>query len=247
MAVLKQKTYNEEYELFSNYRQTGDKKLRNEIVEKYLYIAQILSKRFVNRGIDYDDIYQVAVLGIIYAVDRFDPDRGVSFATYATPTVLGEIRKYFRDKGNFIRVPRALCTLFYRAERIRYSSGGDALTKEELARRLNISVSDLDKAYEVGDASFIRSLEYEANTDGALSISNVIGSDDSDFLMIEDKDFVEYAMQQLSKEERNVIDKRYYKGFTQQMVADEEGISQMKVSRIEKGVLKKLRDLYFHN
>lgn len=247
MAVLKQKTYNEEYELFSKYRQTGDKKLRNEIVEKYLYIAQILSKRFVNRGIDYDDIYQVAVLGIIYAVDRFDPDRGVSFATYATPTVLGEIRKYFRDKGNFIRVPRALCTLFYRAERIRYSSGGDALTKEELARRLNISVSDLDKAYEVGDASFIRSLEYEANTDGALSISNVIGSDDSDFLMIEDKDFVEYAMQQLSKEERNVIDKRYYKGFTQQMVADEEGISQMKVSRIEKGVLKKLRDLYFHN
>lgn len=247
MAVLKQKTYNEEYELFSKCRQTGDKKLRNEIVEKYLYIAQILSKRFVNRGIDYDDIYQVAVLGIIYAVDRFDPDRGVSFATYATPTVLGEIRKYFRDKGNFIRVPRALCTLFYRAERIRYSSGGDALTKEELARRLNISVSDLDKAYEVGDASFIRSLEYEANTDGALSISNVIGSDDSDFLMIEDKDFVEYAMQQLSKEERNVIDKRYYKGFTQQMVADEEGISQMKVSRIEKSVLKKLRDLYFHN
>ena len=99
----------------------------------------------------------------------------------------------------------------------------------------------------MGDTSFIRSLEYEANTDGALSISNVIGSDDSDFLMIEDKDFVEYAMQQLSKEERNVIDKRYYKGFTQQMVADEEGISQMKVSRIEKSVLKKLRDLYFHN
>lgn len=247
MAVLKQKTYNKECELFSEYRQTGDKKLRNEIVEKYLYIAQILSKRFVNRGIDYDDIYQVAVLGIIYAVERFDPDRGVAFATYATPTVLGEIRRYFRDKGNFIRVPRALCTLFYRAERIRYSSGGDSLTKEELARRLNISVSDLDKAYEVGDTSFIRSLEYEANTDGALSISNVIGSDDSDFLMIEDKDFVEYAMQQLSKEERNVIDKRYYKGFTQQMVADEEGISQMKVSRIEKSVLKKLRDLYFHN
>ena len=247
MAVLKQKTYNKECELFSEYRQTGDKKLRNEIVEKYLYIAQILSKRFVNRGIDYDDIYQVAVLGIIYAVERFAPDRGVAFATYATPTVLGEIRRYFRDKGNFIRVPRALCTLFYRAERIRYSSGGDALTKDELARRLNISVSDLDKAYEVGDTSFIRSLEYEANTDGALSISNVIGSDDSDFLMIEDKDFVEYAMQQLSKEERNVIDKRYFKGFTQQMVADEEGISQMKVSRIEKSVLKKLRDLYFHN
>ena len=97
MAVLKQKTYNKECELFSEYRQTGDKKLRNEIVEKYLYIAQILSKRFVNRGIDYDDIYQVAVLGIIYAVDRFDPDRGVAFATYATPTVLGEIRRYFRD------------------------------------------------------------------------------------------------------------------------------------------------------
>lgn len=247
MAATKQNAYNEEYTLFSEYRQSGDKKLRNELIEKYLYIARILSKRFINRGIDYEDIYQAAVVGIIYAVERFDPERGVCFATFATPTVLGEIRKYFRDKGNFIRVPRALCTLFYRAERIRYSSGSEELTREELARRLNISLSDLDKAYEAGDAAFIRSLEYEANTDGTLSISNVIGFDDSDFLMIEEKDFVDYALKQLNVVERNIIIKRYYKGLSQQKTAEEEGISQMQVSRIEKKALKKLRDLYFHD
>ena len=189
----------------------------------------------------------MAVMGIIYAVERFDPDRGVCFATYATPTVLGEIRKYFRDKGNFIRVPRALCSLFYRAERIRYSAEDGELSKEELARRLNISVSDLDKAYEAGDTAFIRSLEYEANIDGTLSISNVIGAEDSDFLMIEDKDFVEYAIKQLNDNERAVIVGRYFEGLSQQKIADDVGISQMQVSRIEKRALKKLRDLYFHD
>ena len=82
-----------EYELFSQYRQTRDKALRDEIVENYIYIAEILSRRFINRGIEYDDIYQVACMGILQAVERFDPDRGIKFATFATPTVFGEIRK----------------------------------------------------------------------------------------------------------------------------------------------------------
>ena len=188
--------------LFLEYKRTNDKKIRDELIEKHLYIARILSKRFVNRGVDYDDIYQVAVMGIIYAVERFDPQRGVCFATFATPTVLGEIRKYFRDKGNFIRVPRSLCSIFYRAEQIRYQGASAHIDDEELARRLNISVEDLKQAYKAGDASFIRSLEYEANTDGQLSLSNVVGTDNSDFLMIEDKDFVEYALSKLDERER---------------------------------------------
>ena len=99
----------------------------------------------------------------------------------------------------------------------------------------------------MGDTSFIRSLEYEANIDGTLSISNVIGAEDSDFLMIEDKDFVEYAIKQLNDNERAVIVGRYFEGLSQQKIADDVGISQMQVSRIEKRALKKLRDLYFHD
>lgn len=234
-------------DLFLEYKKTGDRAIRNELIEKYLYIAEILSKRFVNRGIDYEDIYQVAVVGVIYAVDRFDPDRGVSFATFATPTVLGEIRKYFRDKGNFIRVPRNLMAIFYRAERIRYSAAGENTSREELAKRLNISCQEINKAYEAGDISFIRSLEFEANADGKLCISNILGVEDSDFLMIEDKDFVDYALKQLTDNERIIINKRYYQGETQQQVAKEMGISQVHVSRVERKILKKLRDLYFHN
>lgn len=232
--------------LFFEYKRTNDKKIRDELIEKHLYIARILSKRFINRGIDYDDIYQVAVMGIIYAVERFDPQRGVCFATFATPTVLGEIRKYFRDKGNFIRVPRSLCTIFYRAERIRYSTSTEHIDDEELSRRLNITVEDLKQAYKAGDASFIRSLEYEANTDGRLSLSNVLGTDNSDFLMIEDKDFVKYALSQLDERERRIIKARFYEGLSQQLTAKREGVSQVHISRIEKSALKKLRDLYFH-
>ena len=103
MAVVKPEIKTTEYEMFSRYRETGDIALRDEIVSSYIYIAEILSRKFINRGVEYDDIFQVACMGILYAVERFDPDKGVKFATYATPTVMGEIRKYFRDKGNFMK------------------------------------------------------------------------------------------------------------------------------------------------
>lgn len=117
MAVVKPEIKTTEYEMFSRYRETGDIALRDEIVSSYIYIAEILSRKFINRGVEYDDIFQVACMGILYAVERFDPDKGVKFATYATPTVMGEIRKYFRDKGNFIRIPRRLYEIFYKAEK----------------------------------------------------------------------------------------------------------------------------------
>lgn len=243
MAYAETKT--DDYELFRELKKTGNPQIREELIDKYLYVARILSKRFVNRGIDYDDIYQVAVMGVIYSVDRFDPDRGVCFSTFATPTVLGEIRKYFRDKGSFIKVPRKLCSIFYRAERIRYSGSEGELSMSELARKLGVTKNELDMAYNAGGAEFIQSLEYEINTDGALSISNIVGVEDNSFLMIEDKDFINSALRLLTDRERSVIEKRYYKGYSQQKTAEAEGISQMQVSRTEKKALKKIRDLYF--
>lgn len=187
MAVVKPEIKTTEYEMFSRYRETGDIALRDEIVSSYIYIAEILSRKFINRGVEYDDIFQVACMGILYAVERFDPDKGVKFATYATPTVMGEIRKYFRDKGNFIRIPRRLYEIFYKAEKIKRVSS--EISQEEIARILNIPEKLLENVYEVGDTSFIKSLEYEAYADGELNFSNLIGIEDSNFLMIEDKDF----------------------------------------------------------
>ena len=243
MAVVKPEIATSEYEMFSRYRETKDTKLRDEIVSSYIYIAEILSRKFVNRGVEYDDIYQVACLGILYAVERFDPDKGVKFATFATPTVMGEIRKYFRDKGNFIRIPRRLYEVFYKAEKIRRMSS--EISQEEIARILNIPEKTLESIYEIGDASFIKSLEYEAYADGEMTLANVVGTDDNNYLMIEDKDFVDSCMKNLTNEEREFVKYRYYEEKSQKEISEIMGTSQMQISRMEKKVLKKFRTMYF--
>lgn len=243
MAVVKPEIMTSEYEMFSQYRETKDTRLRDEIVSSYIYIAEILSRKFVNRGVEYDDIYQVACMGILYAVERFDPDKGVKFATYATPTVMGEIRKYFRDKGNFIRIPRRLYEVFYKAEKIKRMSSG--ISHEEIARILNIPEKMLETVYEMGDASFIKSLEYEAYADGEMTLANVIGVEDKHYLMIEDKDFVDFCMTHLTDDERKFIEYRFYDEKSQKEISSIMETSQMQVSRLEKRILKKLRTLYF--
>lgn len=243
MAVVKPEIITSEYEMFSRYRETKDTQLRNEIVSSYIYIAEILSRKFVNRGVEYEDIYQVACMGILYAVERFDPDKGVKFATFATPTVMGEIRKYFRDKGNFIRIPRRLYEVFYKAEKIRRMSEG--ISREEIARILNIPEKTLETIYELGDTSFIKSLEYEAYADGEMSLSNVVGVEDKNYLMIEDRDFVNFCMNHLSESEREFIKYRYYDEKSQKEISVIMNTSQMQVSRMEKKILKKLKNLYF--
>ena len=246
MALEKTATQLTEYEMFSEYQKTHDKKLRDELLLHYLYIPEILSRKFINRGIDYDDIYQVAVLGVLYAIERFDPKRGVQFATYATPTVLGEIRRYFRDMGNFIRVPRKLHEIFYQAEQLRFASGEKEHTPQELSRLLNISEETLKKAYAVGDAAFIRSLEDEAYADGQMNLASTIGMEDNHFIMIEDRDFIRSCMRQLSQEEQEFIRLRYYEELSQEQIAKKWNTSQAKISRFEKKLLQKLNRYYHH-
>ncbi|MDO5398692.1 MAG: sigma-70 family RNA polymerase sigma factor [bacterium] len=243
MAALRKENPRSEYELFSEYRRTGNRALRDEIVESYIYIAEILSRKFINRGIEYDDIYQVASMGILYAVERFNPERGVKFATFATPTVLGEIRNYFRDKGNFIRIPRRLYEVFYKAEQIKRIHSD--VSDDEIARILNISALDMKKLRAIGDFSFIKSLEYEAYADGELAISEVLGAEDNQILMLEDREFLNSCKKRLSDKERVFLELRYTEELSQTEIAEAMGISQMQVSRIEKNVLKKLRDMYF--
>lgn len=245
MALVKPEIITSEYELFSRYRRTRDTKLRDFLVESYIYIAEILSRKFINRGVEYDDIYQVACLGILYAVERFDPDRGVKFATFATPTVLGEIRRYFRDKGNFIRIPRKLYEVFYKAEKIRRLSSDISLA--EIARILNIPERTLESLYEAGDMSFIKSLEYEAYADGEAALSSVVGIDDKHYLMIENRDFIRSCMDRLAEDEKQFVRLRYYEEKSQKEIADITGVSQMQISRLEKKVLKKIRNMYFRD
>ena len=216
-----------EQTLFLRYQQTKDNAIRNEIIDKYTYIANIAAKRFSGRGIDYDDLYQVACIGLLYAVERFDVSRGVKFATFAAPTVVGEIKKYFRDKGNFIRVPRRLYEIFSKAHRIHMANNPEM---ESIKNDVLLPQ--------------IISIESEILGDD-MRFENVLGQTDEGFLFVEDKDFIDKCMSLLSEDERRFVHKRYYEEKSQKQIALDMGVSQMCISRMERRLLKKLRNMYF--
>lgn len=232
----------EEYELFKKYKETGDKKIRDELIIKYTYMAKILAYKFVRSGVDYDDLYQVACMGLMLSVERFDPDRGVQFATFATPTVLGELRKFLRDKAGSIKIPRRLYEIFCRAETIKRQQ--EHLSIDEIAQLLDMPRETLVEAYRVGDAAFIKSLEDEAYTDGGLSVSAMLGFDDDGFTLIENRDFIDYCMSQMTDREAELFNERFHNGITQKELAKKWGVSQMYISRMEKKVTQKFRDIY---
>lgn len=232
----------EEYELFKQYKETGDKKIRDELIIKYTYMAKILAYKFVRSGVDYDDLYQVACMGLMLSVERFDPDRGVQFATFATPTVLGELRKFLRDKAGSIKIPRRLYEIFCRAETLKRQQ--ENLSIDEIAQLLDMPRETLVEAYRVGDTAFIKSLEDEAYTDGGLSVSAMIGFDDDGFTLIENRDFIDYCMSKMTEKEAELFNERFHNGITQKELAKKWGVSQMYISRMEKKVTQKFRDIY---
>lgn len=242
--------YTDEQELFTAYKRTADPALRDEIVERYVYIAEIIAKKYTktnrsyNNGMDYDDVYQVACLGLIYAADRFDPEKGVKFATFATPTIIGEVRRYFRDKGFFIRVPSRLYEIFRKAERIKRS--GEGSTISDMARMIGVSEKVIEEAYKTGDAAFVKSIESEIlGEDDNISLIDTLGKEDRSFLVIENSDFIGYCEKRLDDRERRFVELRYYQEMNQSEIGEIMGMSQMQVSRFEKKLLKKLRMLYF--
>ncbi len=242
--------YDEEIELFNEYKATGNTAIRDRIVEHYVYVAEIIAKRFMknrrgyDNGMDYDDIYQVACLGLILATDRFDPERGVRFVTFATPTIVGEVRRYFRDKGFVMKVPSRLYEIFRRAERIKRTEG--ASTEEEMARILGVSESTVREAYKTGDVAFMKSIESELiGDDDSIALIDTLGKEDRNFLIIENSNFIDYCAKLLTPDERRFVELRYYEEKTQRDVGRIMNMSQVQVSRMERRVLKRLRDIYF--
>lgn len=231
MAMHEKMVSTPEYALFKQYIATKDEKIRNELIDRYTYIAEIIARRFCGKGIDYDDLYQVACLGLLYAVERFNPDMGVKFTTFATPTISGEIKRYFRDKGNFIRIPRRLYEIFTKADRIRTANVADTPAREAVTEGLPRVVS----------------IEQEILENRDIRLGHVLGKTDDGFLMVEDRDFIDRCMETLSEEERRFIHKRYYDEQSQKQIAAGMGVSQMQISRMERKVLKKLKALYFNN
>ncbi|NLJ99006.1 MAG: SigB/SigF/SigG family RNA polymerase sigma factor [Tissierellia bacterium] len=234
--------------LFKQLKETKDKKIREELIERHIYIAEILSKKYANRGIDYDDIYQVACIGLIYAVDRFDIDKGYEFSSFATPTIIGEIKKHFRDKGWTIRVPRRIQELSKKINNAKVTLSQElqrSPTVEDIANYLNSTEEEILEAMEGSKVYTPQSLDltYDSNNDDKdLNLADLIGEEDAYFDKIENNDFLMRSMKKFNDMEKKILKDRYFDRRTQVSIAKELNISQMTVSRVEKRIIEKLKN-----
>ncbi|SUB56239.1 SigB/SigF/SigG family RNA polymerase sigma factor [Peptoniphilus lacrimalis] len=242
----KKLTKEEKKELFLEYYKTKDQDLRTILIEEYLYIAEILSRKYIGKGIDYDDIYQVASIGLIYSVDRFDPTKGYEFSSFATPTIIGEIKKYFRDKGWTIRVPRRIQELSKKIMIAKNKLSQEyqrTPTVEDIAEFLNASPEEIIESMEASKVYTPQSLDivYDSGDDKKMSLQDLIGENEKYFDKIDLKDFLLKSMKNLNEVEKTILIDRYFNKKTQIVIAKKLNISQMTVSRIEKKVLEKMR------
>jgi RNA polymerase sigma-B factor len=221
--------------------------IRDDLVRLHLPLVEHLTRRFLNRGEPHDDLLQVGTIGLIKAIDRFDTERGVEFSTYATPTIVGEIKRYFRDKGWAIRVPRRLQEL-----RISISAATADLTQSlgrsptisEIARTVGVSSEEVIEGLESANAYSTLSLDAttDSSEDSALSMLDTIGEDDLALEHVENRESIKPLLDELHPREKYILTLRFFRGMTQSQIATEIGISQMHVSRLLNKTLAQLRE-----
>jgi RNA polymerase sigma-70 factor, sigma-B/F/G subfamily len=232
--------------LFSKYLEDRSAVHRNEIVNKYMYLAEIISRKFLNRGMEYEDIFQVACIALIKAVERFDTGKGVKFVSFATPTIIGEIKRYFRDKGSVIRIPRRIYEIYQKVNHAREYLSHELQRVprvDEIAKYLKISEENVLEIIESSNAYNIQSFDQTVYNDDDLELHETIGADDVTFERIENRDFLEKSLNRFNEPEKEFIRMRYFNGKTQKEIADKLGVSQMYVSRLEKKVLERFRTI----
>jgi RNA polymerase sigma-B factor len=218
--------------------------LRRQAIEDNIGFAQRLARRFRDRGEPVDDLTQVAMVGLVNAVDGYDPERGCEFAGYATPTIVGEIRRYFRDKGWRIKVPRRLQELRLQVNRARVElsqSMSASPTVADLARYLEVSEEEVVEAIEVARLYHPVSLSAPAGPDSDLGVADPIGDVDPGMEAVENRESVKPLLAGLPERERRILTMRFFHDMTQSQIAAEIGISQMHVSRLLTSTLAKLR------
>ena len=236
-------------ELFIKFKRHGDEEARNQLVLNHLNLARFLASKFKNRGESLDDLIQVATIGLIKAIDRFDIDRGLEFTTFATPTILGEIKRHFRDRSWSVRVPRRLQELSSKV-----SQATDMLTEklqhspsvEEIARELDVSVDEVLEAMESSRAYSSVSLDVPTvdNDDGsaATSVLDTYASVDDDLESCDDKLVLQEIIKNCTEREQQIIRMRFLDGMTQVEIADKLQVSQVQVSRLLRKVLRKRQE-----
>ena len=229
--------------LIQLYKETGDLELRNIIVERNLRLAEGIASRFAGRGVEYEDLLQVASMALIGAIERFEPARGFKFSTFAAPTIIGEIKNYFRDKTRMMHISR----------RDSEQLMAFAEVKDSLEKRGMLTVNDLAQAMQLSEERVLELMEMQRSVsvssleriigdeESESAIKDFLGSEDEGFAHIETKAFIEQAFTCLDEVEQRILKERFWQHLPQSAVAVNLGVSQMYISRAERRILKKLR------
>jgi RNA polymerase sigma-B factor len=237
-------------ELFKEFVESRDAGVRDELVLMHLNLVRYLAVRFANRGETLDDLIQVGTLGLIKAIDRFDTGRGVEFTTYATPTIIGEIKRHFRDKGWAVKVPRRLQELNLAVNRSVESLSvelGRSPTVSDLAQKLGATDEEIIEAQELGQVYNLLSLDTELGGGGetkAATLLDYVGSEEGGFSALEDRVGLERAFEVLDRRERIIVYLRFFENLSQAEIAKRMTVSQMHVSRLQQKALGKLQRFF---
>jgi RNA polymerase sigma-B factor len=230
-------------ELLCRWHEEGDRAARAELAERMLPLARSLARRYAGKGEPLDDLEQVASLGLLKAIDRFDVSRDVRFATFAVPTIAGELKRHFRDRGWMLRVPRDIQELCARVVRCRETLTrelGRSPTVQEVGNTLGASVEQVLDALRAADAYRMMSLD-EPLAEGAGALE-AIGGDDEGFELAEHRVLLRTGLDRLGEREREIVRLRFYEGLTQREIASAVGVSQMHVSRLIRRSIDAMRE-----
>ena len=234
-------------ELLRRYHVSGDLAAREQLIEQYLSLVRSLARRYAYRGEQLEDLVQIGCIGLIKAIDRFDINRGVELTTYATPNIIGEIKRHFRDKGWSVRVPRGLQELNVQLSRIVEELTvqlGRSPTIKELAERSGAQEEEVLEALESGRAYSSLSLSTASGLDDDEDIDpmETLGTEEPRYEMSEEWAVLAPGLRVLDDRERMILHLRFFEGLTQSQIAQQVGISQMHVSRLIRRALEKIRE-----
>jgi RNA polymerase sigma-B factor len=235
-------------ELFVRWQKHGDQRAREELVDRFLPLARKLARRYAGPREPFEDLMQVASLGLVKAVDRFDTERGTAFSSFAVPTILGELKRYFRDLGWAVHVPRGAQEHALKVEEAQQqltTKTGRPPSVQELAQFLEMSMDDVLDALETASAHHSTSLDAprDDGEEESGSLADAFGKEDERFELVEASATISAAARELSGRERRVLLLRFVEDMTQTQIAEQIGVSQMQVSRILRRALARLREL----
>jgi RNA polymerase sigma-B factor len=233
--------------LLRKYHEEGDLQAREKLIEQYMSLVRSLARRYSYRGEQLEDLVQIGAIGLIKAIDRFDIERGVELTTYATPNIIGEIKRHFRDKGWAVRVPRGLQELNVQLSRLMETLTvqlGRSPTIPELAQAAGAQEEEVLEALESGRAYSSLSLSQGSGGDGEEDLDPLesIGTEEHQYEVSEDRAILAPGFKVLDERERMILQLRFFDGLTQSQIAQQVGISQMHVSRLIRRSLEKIRD-----